>query len=932
MKANNIIIVPETHWDREWYLTFQEFRLKLVLMMDKLLEILRTNPSYRNFTLDGQVIPIEDYLEIRPNAEEDIRRFVKEGRLSVGPMYVLPDEFLISGESIIRNFMIGISKAKDLGKVMKTAYIPDPFGHIAQLPQIVSGFELPSIIFERGFGDEFEEYHLNMEFIWKAPGSAASVIAIHLIRGYGSLAYLSTTLVKGKYLKALEKVKRVVSDLEQFTAAPIILLNNGTDHLEAYPEIPLIVRQWNEKYPNVIMEQNDFEYYINKLIAFKPKLNEYQGELRGAKYSHLLSGVFSARMWIKQRNSKIEYLYEKYAEPLSTITWGLDQLELFKYPSSYLNLGLKWLIKNHPHDSICGCSIDDVHREMITRFDWAEQIALQICKLSWLHLIKILKVKKKNKKAIPFFIFNPLPWKRTDIIKFNSLLLKKRKQEDSLPRFKILDEANNEIEYDLQTTKESPRFIVEDQENYEISFIANVPACGFKQYQIVLEDNPTEQLINKKYEENIIENEFFKVEVKSNGQINIFDKESKRDYNNICFLEDVGDWGDEYDFSGPYRKQVDKKFNTFDSEIVEINKLMKSNNQEALKIRMNLKLPVSLSKDRLNRQNKLTDNYIDISIFLYRDIRRIDFSIQLINNSKDHRIRVLFPSTIISKQIFADGHFFVVPRTVELPDGKRWMQKPSPTNHQKDFVSVHDKSVCFAVANRGLPEYEAIKNEDGTITLAITLLRSIGWLSRQKMDSRRNNAGPPLETPDAQCLGTHVFELSLFIENNKNDWSSAEIPAKAKEFNCPLFPIFPSSLESHLGAMNRFMMTPLGMSDPFSEELDEIIKPYLPQTLSFLEINNKNVMLSSMKKAERGDFLIIRLYNITPETQQTQLKLTEFLKITHAEIVNLMEETPKNPINASINSINQYSVNLSLGPNVLVTLKIEILDRKIKHF
>ena len=175
MKANNIIIVPETHWDREWYLPFQEFRARLVIMMDKLLNILKTDPNYKNFTFDSQTIPIEDYLEVRPEKEEEIKEFVKQGRLSIGPMYVLPDEFLVSGESLIRNLMIGHQISRKFGRVMKAGYIPDPFGHIAQLPQIIQGFEIPSVLFWRGFGNEFEENNLNMEFIWNAPGNATSI-------------------------------------------------------------------------------------------------------------------------------------------------------------------------------------------------------------------------------------------------------------------------------------------------------------------------------------------------------------------------------------------------------------------------------------------------------------------------------------------------------------------------------------------------------------------------------------------------------------------------------------------------------------------------------------------------------------------------------------------------------------------------------------
>jgi len=217
MKTNNIIIVPETHWDREWYLPFQEFRARLVIVMDKLLKILQTDPNYKNFTLDGQTIPLEDYLEVRPEKKDEIKKYVKEGRISIGPMYVLPDEFLVSGESLIRNLLIGHQISKKFGKVMKAGYIPDPFGHIAQLPQIISGFEIPSILFWRGFGNQFEENDLNIEFIWKSPGNASSVIGIFLMQGYGSIAELNTKTLKGEFKPALRKIKNVVERFEKIS-------------------------------------------------------------------------------------------------------------------------------------------------------------------------------------------------------------------------------------------------------------------------------------------------------------------------------------------------------------------------------------------------------------------------------------------------------------------------------------------------------------------------------------------------------------------------------------------------------------------------------------------------------------------------------------------------------------------------------------------
>ena len=146
-------------------------------------------------------------------------------------------------------------------------------------------------------------------------------------------------------------------------------------------------------------------------------------------------------------------------------------------------------------------------------------------------------------------------------------------------------------------------------------------------------------------------------EVKTNGQINIYDKKRNIWFENVCQFEDVGDWGDEYDYSGPTRKKIDKKYTTKDAEMAELTPFLNGPSQKSLKIKMILKLPVSLSPDRSLRQNILIKNTINLYISLYKGINRIDFKIELENKSKDHRFRVLFPSKIKSETIFCDGHF-----------------------------------------------------------------------------------------------------------------------------------------------------------------------------------------------------------------------------------------------------------------------------------
>ncbi|MBA7709184.1 Mannosylglycerate hydrolase [subsurface metagenome] len=363
------------------------------------------------------------------------------------------------------------------------------------------------------YGNEFEENNLDIEFVWNAPGKSASVLAIHLLHGYSSAANLNTTITDGKYLTALKKLKKAVRRLEKHTATETVLLNNGSDHLFAQPEVPGILKQWNEANPDSIMEINDFEKFIDQILSINPKLKSFEGELRGGKYHPLLSGVFSARMWIKKDNTEIEYLYEKYAEPLSAITWALDKYSKFNYPNAYLWTGLKWLLKNHPHDSICGCSIDEVHEEMKTRFQWAEQIGIEITKNSSIYLSDLIKFNTKVKfsEKIPIIIYNPLPWERKDISYFDVIVLASKDPNEIQSELAIIDYEGNNIEYQIFKIQGKPRHWIEPNAMYRITYVAKIPPCGYKIYY-VSQNNPKKTLkptneidLNK----NNIENSYF---------------------------------------------------------------------------------------------------------------------------------------------------------------------------------------------------------------------------------------------------------------------------------------------------------------------------------------------------------------------------------------------------------------------------------------
>jgi alpha-mannosidase len=314
-KNRTFVVVSHTHWDREWYQPFEEFRARLVRMMDSLLELLERDPEYRHFVLDGQTVPLDDYLEIRPERRPQIERLVREGRLLAGPNYMLPDEFLIGGEAWVRNLMFGIRSARQYGRAMMVGYSPDAFGHIAHLPAILRGFGIDSVLIWRGVGPEAT----TSEFRWQAP-DGSEVLAVHFPYGYGMLSAMP------EEREGLSNVlKSVRNMLEPLATTRYVLLPNGTDHLPAHTGLSSVIRTANEIMGDAEMVHGNYPMFVENV---RRELGEegYQalpllkGELRNSKRSNILAGVLSTRMWLKQRYQHCEDLLARYAEP--AVAWA----------------------------------------------------------------------------------------------------------------------------------------------------------------------------------------------------------------------------------------------------------------------------------------------------------------------------------------------------------------------------------------------------------------------------------------------------------------------------------------------------------------------------------------------------------------------------------------------------------------------------------
>jgi mannosylglycerate hydrolase len=360
--AERYFVVPHTHWDREWYRPFEHFQLMLGSVVDEVLDTLERDPEFASFTLDGQAIVLEDYVAVRPDNEPRLRALIGAGRIEIGPSYVLPDEFLVGGEPLVRNLLIGRAVCERFGgRPSGAGYLPDSFGHPLQLPQILAGFGIETFLFSRGLGDEVDE--LGIAFHWAA-ADGSSVLALHLLADYSNFADIAG---------ADDAERRVRGLQERFGPAlgragiRHVLLCNGTDHWRIQPEMPAVCAELERRLPRSAFAITRYGDYVASLET--GQLPAWTGELLGSRLWNVLRGVNSARLYLKQANERAERRLLS-VETLVAL-WSLRAGT--RFPIEALTFAWRELLKCHPHDSICGCSCDEVHRDMLLRYTSLER-------------------------------------------------------------------------------------------------------------------------------------------------------------------------------------------------------------------------------------------------------------------------------------------------------------------------------------------------------------------------------------------------------------------------------------------------------------------------------------------------------------------------------------------------------------------------------
>lgn len=760
MKKKTVHIISHSHWDREWYMPLERHKMKLLDLIDGNMELFENDPEFKTFHLDGQTIVLDDYLEICPDKREQVEKHVKEGRFRVGPFYILQDEFLTSGEANVRNIQTGIREAEKYGNLTKVGYFPDAFGNAGQMPQILKQAGMDAVAFGRGVkpvgfnnelkeGGEYESAY--SEMMWEAPDGTA-LLGILFANWYcnGMEIPVDESEAKAYWDERLAKA-------EMFAATDELLFMNGCDHQPVQKDLSEAIATAKKLYPDIEFKHSNFEDYVKSVkAAVEDKLSVVRGELTSQETNgwYTLVNTCSAHVVLKRLNRKNEVALERVAEPLAAFAAAEGKA----YPHERLQYAWKILMQNHPHDSICGCSVDAVNKEMETRFDRSTEVASVIAEDASSCLAEAADTsgfEKYGENALPFVVFNTTGEARTGAVSmildakrdYNKWLWDGRRDMKAwpLPDYRVVDQDGCPVEavvedagvsfgYDLPDDKFRQPYMAR-QVKVDI-FAQDVPAMGYKTFALVPADShkagccKADTLVTGK---NRMENAFLSVEIAADGTLNVQDKQTGKSYENICYFEDTLDAGNEYIYFCPAdnpailskgtKAEVRLAEDTSFKAVYEITQVMTVPASADETLKEEQEGLVEFMKRTCRRSEETLQLTLHTFVTLEKDSASLSFRTEFDNAVRDHRLRVIVPTRISCTHHYADAVFEVVRRPNE--HSSLW-ENPSKCEHQQCFVGLNDEKGGVLLSNIGLYEYEILPKENNA--LAVTLLRSVGEL------------------------------------------------------------------------------------------------------------------------------------------------------------------------------------------------------------
>ena len=876
----NVHILPHTHWDREWYLPFEEFRYYLVRTIDRLLDELSGNPQYGCFHFDGQTILLKDYFDIRPERREELLHRVRQGKIAIGPFYVLQDEFLTSGEANIRNLARGLREMKDYGGSSYIGYLPDTFGHFSQMPQILTEFGIDNAIFCRGLVSSYDHMRTPdaqlspSELLWEG-ADGSRVVGL-----YGSDWYNNAGNLPANIKDCAEYIKNTAQSADKKSVTGELLLYNGCDHQPPAKGLPQMIKAVNEELAGEYKVCcSDMNTVIQSARNQRDKLAVYKGELTGQQTDGLFSFIHTAsvRVDIKRLNQKNESFLERIAEPLTAMAYA----EGLPYAKAYMERAWEYLMQNHPHDSICGCGDDAVYREMAVRYEKSLQAAGMIAKEAAQYIAERTDMKTApvdTEDFTPVLIFNPYSYSLSQPVEITVNFPK----DTAVCGLEIKNHKGEEIASSVISQKQIFAFEL-PEDGFRISktlkqvkavvFMENLPPTGYT----VIFVKPAEKLAEAEKPMSVtrLDCDLYSAAFAQNGSFTLTDNDTGISSGAMGIFEDSGDVGNEYTFMSPNGDE------TVVPETADVTLLRETALAYEVEVTSTVLLPegyerlkngtkaavrydgaedYSAGKKKSKRSHKKLPTELKTVLTFYKKQKRVDMKTSLVNMTENHRLRVRFCTGQPKDYCLAHTPFDIVKRGVN--DRPNWTQDDK-SDRMQAFAAVGDKEQ-FLLSGRGLYEYEYFANGD----IALTLLRCVDEMGDWGY----------FPTPEAQMKGKHCFEYVLFFGE-----------------------------KSQFSEMSRDALCYYGGNLYSVQKSNETTGAELPLQKSYFSAEGRGYLSGAFKVSENGGSLIARLYN--PFDRKTTVR---FNAEGEMRLSDLPEEKEA-PLHAD---------SLDISPKKICTIKI----------
>jgi mannosylglycerate hydrolase len=850
-RKSKVHVVPHSHWDREWYFTIEDSNVILVENLDRLVDVMEHDSSYKSYVFDAQASVIEDYLTIRPENKERLKALIESRRILVGPWYTQTDTLLVHTESVIRNLLYGVRSAKSMGHSMQVGYLPDIFGQNAYLPSIFRQFGIEHSVLQRGVYNDQVKKDLN--FWWRSP-DGEQVKTNYMFFGYGPGKFLEAS--ESYFHERLQPILETLEELNQSTNQ--ILLPAGGDQVLVREHFPQTI-DWLNTYDRAReYVLSDFETFMSEVWAAPSFDNTISGELIASQKSRIHSTIRSHRIDLKQHNYHVENKMLDLLEPLACIASSLG----LNYPKKWVDHIWKQLFDVHAHDSIGGCNSDDTNRSIEMRLTQVERV------IDGLTNVLKKQIARAVSKQIGFshiaIAFNFLP-----------------REQDSLERF-VLFTNSEQVSLMDPDGRDLPSMIMhqdyigggkrvivtaEGEKEvpvpgyYRTELLAKVrtPALGYTTLKVVEGKQTNHRTV---IEESAIQNDRYRLEW-NDGAIVLEDRSNGNKLQTGLRFEDVADHGDSYDFS-PW--EGDTPIYSTGCELVEVRQGELS---QTLTVLHRMHVPSDMEERKQHQASQ--ELFIETAFELRKgeDFVRVEHTLD--NQACDHRVRVLYRHK--AHHTWADQGFTALRREKVNPRMQSWKEErfveaPVSIYPLENYVVAEGATGLLGLITQGIKEYELLDEE-----LALTLFRSVGLLGRDDLAWRPGRASGVnnkiVETPDAQLQKKLTFRYALHLSSDKftpKGWNGLT--------------------EKYMEHGATYQLQTL---NTFEERLERFELPQpigtAPAQFSLLSVEGE-VFISCTKRSEDGDGIVVRLFNPSDEELSIMVDSDTF---RHVEQVTLAE-------------------------------------------